>query len=135
MKQKVSRGQLIKIENASFENTPAQRGDVLWQKAPSENISFKRKERLTRESHPSGLKFQTGGGTDRVSARELRWSPAAIHSELGGSEGTYMLSVFFRVAGWWWWSSASTTSTAVLAPADGSSGGVGSRRGGLRRSN
>ena len=127
MKQKVSRGQLIKTENASSENTPAQRGDVLWQKTPSENGSFKRSERLTGGSRPSGLNFQKEAA-ELDGAREPRWSPAAIHGEAGGSGGTSVFSASFRVGGWWWWSPGSTTSAAMLAPADGDSGGCGPRR-------
>ena len=37
-------------------------------------------EGLTGGLHPSGLKFQTGK-TGRDGAREVRWSPAAIHGE------------------------------------------------------
>ena len=90
--------------------------------------------RLTGGHHPSGLNFQTRE-TGRDGAREMRWSPAAIHGEAGGSDGTFVISAPFRVGGWWWWSPASTVSTAALAPADGGSGSRGSRRRELRGSN
>ena len=43
MKQKVSRGQLIKTENASAKKPSTAKGDVLYPKAFSENGSKKRK--------------------------------------------------------------------------------------------
>ena len=64
----------------------------------------------------------TGGPTLLAGARGLRWSPAVIHGEVGGSEGTYGFTVSFRVGGWWTWSSASTTSTVASTPADGGLG-------------
>lgn len=91
-------------------------------------------ERLTGGSHPSGLNIQTRE-TGLVGARELRWSPTAIHGEARGSGGTSVFSTSFRVGGWWWWSPASTVSTAALAPADGGSGSRGPRRRELRGSN
>ena len=59
MKQKVSRGSTDKTEN-----------------------DLEKEKTLTRGSHPSGLHFQRGE-TGLVGARELWWSPAAIHGELG----------------------------------------------------
>ena len=104
------------------------------QKSP-ENDSFKEKnERLTGGSHPSGSNIQMRE-TGLVGARELRWSPTAIHSEAGGSGGTSVFSTSFRVGGWWWWSLVSTVSTAALAPADGGSGSRGPRRRELQGSN
>ena len=60
MKQKTSKGFSIKVQ-----------------------ITFRLKEtavRLTGGLHLSGLKFQTEK-TERDGAREVRWSPAAIHGE------------------------------------------------------
>jgi hypothetical protein len=74
-------------------------------------------ERLTRGSHPSGLKIKT----ELTGARGARWSPASIHGEAGEKEGTYGLTGLSRVCGWWSWSSAGTTSTAATTPADGGS--------------
>ena len=68
------------------------------------------------------------GGTRLVGARELLWSPAAIHGEAWGSEVTNVLTVSFRNGGWWCWSPVSSTSTAVSTPADGGSGVDGARR-------
>ena len=59
MKQKVSRGSTDKTENDSG-----------------------KRENTDKGSHPSGLNFQRGE-TGLVGARELWWSPAAIHGELG----------------------------------------------------
>ena len=73
--------------------------------------------------------------TERVGARRLRWSPAAIHGELGRVDGTYGFLGLFRTCGWWSWSSASSTSMVAFTPADGGSGLDGSRRGGLQASN
>ena len=75
------------------------------------------------------------GETKLVGAREPRWSPAAIHGEAGGSEGTSVLRAPFRVGGWWTWPSESTTSTATLSPADGGSGEGGTLRWLLHTSN
>ena len=47
MKQKRSRGLFEKAENASVRNTPAQKENTLSPKAPSENDSKEKKERLT----------------------------------------------------------------------------------------
>ena len=47
MKQKRSRGSFEKAENASVRNTPAQKENTLSPKAPSENGSKKKNERLT----------------------------------------------------------------------------------------
>ena len=91
-------------------------------------------ERLTGGSHTSGLNIQMRE-TGLDGARELRWSPTAIHGEAGGSGVTFEISAPFRVCGWWWWSPKSTVSTAALAPADGGSGGRGPRRRVLRRAN
>ena len=46
---------------------------------------------------PVRFKLRTG----LAGARRLRWSPALIHGEVGGSEGTYGFRVSFRVGGWW----------------------------------
>ena len=54
MKQKRSRGLFEKAENASVRNTPAQKENTLCPKAPSENGSKEKKERLPGGSHPSG---------------------------------------------------------------------------------
>ena len=54
MKQKSSRGLFEKAENASVRNTPAQKENTLSPKAPSENGSKEKKERLMGGSHPSG---------------------------------------------------------------------------------
>ena len=54
MKQKRSRGLFEKAENASVRNTLAQRENTLCPKAPSENGSKEKKERLTGGSHPLG---------------------------------------------------------------------------------
>ena len=83
-----------------------------------ENGSRGGEERLTRGSHPSGLKTPK----ELAGARRLRWSPALNHGEAERSEGTNRFRVFFRVGGWWTWPSESTTSTATLSPADGGSG-------------
>ena len=91
-------------------------------------------ERPTGGLHLSGLNFQMGK-TGRDGAQEVRWSPAAIHGEAGGSDGTFVISTSFRVCGWWWWSPAGTVSTAALAPADGGYGGRGTRRRELLGSN
>ena len=61
---------------------------------------FGKRENTDKGSHPSGLNFQRGK-TGLDGARELRWSPAAIHGEAGGSGGTRVISVSFRVGGWW----------------------------------
>ena len=74
-------------------------------------------------------------GAGLVGAREPRWSPAEIHGEAGRSESTSVFRAPFRVCGRWWWSPASTTLAATLAPADGDSGGRGSRRRELRGQN
>ena len=55
-------------------------------------------ERLTGRLHLSGLNFQTGK-TGRDGAREVWWSPAAIHGEAGGSDGTFMISAPFASVG------------------------------------
>ena len=121
MKQKSSRGLTEKTENGSNRNTPAHRENVLCPKAPTENASGVKEERLTWGVHMSGLKNLAG-------ARRLRWSPASNHGESGRSECTKSISVSFRVGGWWTWASGSTTSTATLSPADGGSGDGGELR-------
>ena len=86
-----------KAENVSVGNTPAQKENALCPKAPSENGSNKReRERLT-----GGPTRQVQISTELAGARRLRWSPALIHGEVGGSEGTYGFRVSFRVGGWW----------------------------------
>ena len=98
-------------------------------KKVQKTIRLKEKsERLTGGSHPSGLNIQTRE-TGLDGARELRWSPTAIHGEAGGSGGTSVFSTSFRVGGWWWWS------PAALAPADGGSGSRGPRQRELLGSN
>ena len=90
-------------------------------------VRLERTERLTGGSRPSGLNFQKeAAGLD--GAREPRRSPAVIHGEAGGPEGTSVFRASFRVGWWWWWSPASTVSMAALAPADGGSGEVGDLR-------
>ena len=87
-------------------------------------------ERLTGGLHLSGLKFQTEK-TERDGARGVRWSPAAIHGEAGGSEGTSVFPhrlVVVVVA-------SEYHVEASFAPADGDSGGRGTRRRELRRTN
>ena len=121
MKQKSSRGLTEKTENGSNRNAQAHRENVLCPKAPTENGSRGKKERLMWGVHMSGLK-------DLAGARRLRWSPASNHGELGGSEGTKSFSMFFRVGGWWTRPTGSTTSTATLSPADGGSGEGGELR-------
>ena len=128
MKQKTLRGFCRKVQKK------IRIRKRICQNTLSENGSKKRTERLTGGSHPSGLNIQTRE-TGLVGARELRWSPTAIHGEAGGSGGTSMFSASFRIGGWWWWSPASTTSTVALALADGGSGVDGARRGGLQGSN
>ena len=100
----------------------------------SENASLRQDREADRRVPPVRFKY-SNGAAEFAGAREPRWSPAAIHGEAGGSEGTSVLRVPFRVGWWWWWSPASTTSTVSLAPADGGSGGCGLRRRGLQRSN
>ena len=56
MKQKSSRGLTEKTENGSNRNAPAHREDVLCPKAPTENASGVKEERLTWGVHMSGLK-------------------------------------------------------------------------------
>ena len=114
MKQKVSRGLYGKVQKTFRLKETA--------------------ERLTGGLHPSGLNFQTRE-TGRDGAREMRWSPAAIHGEVGGSDGTFVISTSFHVCGRWERSSASNMWTAALAPADGGSNGRGSRRRELRGQN
>ena len=104
-----------KTENGSNRNAQAHRENVLCPKAPTENGSRGKKERLTWGVHMSGLK-------DLAGARRLRWSPASNHGESGRSECTKRFSMSFRIGGWWTWSSGSTTSMATLSPADGGSG-------------
>ena len=60
MKQKVSRGFYGKVQKTFRLKETA--------------------ERLTGGLHPSGLNFQIRE-TERDGAREVRWSPAAIHGE------------------------------------------------------
>ena len=117
MEQKRSRGLFEKAENASVRNTPAQKENTLCPKAPSKKRFEGKRERLT-----GGPTSQVQTRTELAGARRLRWSPALIHGEVGGSEGTYGFTMSFRVGGWWAWPSASTTSTAALSPADGGSG-------------
>ena len=100
MKQKVSRGQLVKTENASAKKPSTAKGDVLCPKAFSDNASFRKDRKADSGSHLSCLNFQMGG-TRLVGARELLWSPAAIHGEAWGSEVTNVLTVSFRNGGWW----------------------------------
>ena len=115
MKQKVSRGLCGKVQN---------------------NVSFKRNGcEADRRAPPIRFEFSNEGKTERDGAREVRWSPAEIHGEAGGSGGTSVISAPFHVYGWWWWSPASNVSTEALAPADGGSGSRGSRRRELRGSN
>ena len=114
MKQKTLRGLSRKVQKT------IRIRKRICQNMLSENGLKKRTERLTGGSHPSGLNIQTRE-TGLVGARELRWSPTAIHGEAGGSGGTSVFSTSSRVGGWWWWSPASTMSTAALAPADGGS--------------
>ena len=121
MKQKSSRGLTEKTEKASNRNAQAHRENVLCPKAPTENASGEKEERLTWGVHMSGLKNLAG-------ARRLRWSPASNHGKSGRSECTKSISVSFRVGGWWTWASGSTTSTATLSPADGGSGDGGELR-------
>ena len=114
MKQKVSRGLCGKVQD---------------------NFSFKRNGcEADRRAPPVGFEI-SNGETERDGAREVRWSPAAIHGEAGGSGGTSVFSTSFRVGGWWSWSPAGTTSTAALAPADGGSGSRGPRQRELLGSN
>ena len=54
MKQKSSRGLTEKTENCSNRNAPAHRENVLCPKAPTENGSRGKKERLTWGVHTSG---------------------------------------------------------------------------------
>ena len=121
MKQKSFRGLTEKTENGSNRNAPARRENVLCLKAPIENASGVKEERLTWGVHMSGLKNLAG-------ARRLRWSPASNHGESGRSECTKSISVSFRVGGWWTRPTGSTTSTATLSPADGGSGEDGELR-------
>ena len=121
MKQKSSRGLTEKTENGSNRNAPAHRENVLFPKAPTENASGVKEERLTWGVHMSGLKNLAG-------ARRLRWSPASNHGESGRSECTKSISVSIGIGGWWTWASGSTTATATLAPADGGSGDGGELR-------
>ena len=121
MKQKSSRVLTEKTENGSNRNVQAHRENVLCPKAPTENGSRGKKERLTWGVHMLGLK-------DLAGARRLWWSPASNHGELGETEGTKSFSVFFRVDGWWTRPTGSTTSTAPLSPADGGSGDGGELR-------
>ena len=78
MKQKRSRDFFEKAENASVRNTPAQKENTLSPKAPSENDSKEKKERLT-----GGPTRQVQIPTELAGARRLRWSPALIHGEAG----------------------------------------------------
>src|SRR3954465_6320549 len=90
-------------------------------------IRIERTKKLTGGSHLSGLKFKRGG-SGLAGARGPRWSPAAIHGEVGRSEVTSVLRVPFRVGWWSRWLPGSTTSAVAPAPADGGSGVVGGRR-------
>ena len=128
MKQKTLRGFCRKVQKK------IRIRKRICQNMLSENGSKKRTERLTGGSHPSGLDIQTRE-TGLVGARELRWSPTAIHGEARGMGGTSVFSTSFRVGGWWWWSPASTVSMAALAPADGGSGSRGPRQRELLGSN
>ena len=121
MKQKSNRDLTEKTENGSNRNAPTHKDNVLCPKAPTENASGVKEERLTWGVHMSGLKNLAG-------ARRLRRSPASNHGESGRSECTKSISVSFRVRGWWTWASGSTTSTATLSPTDGGSGDGGELR-------
>ena len=96
MKQKRSRGLFENAENASVRNTSAQKENTFCPKAPSENV--RRKEREADWGVPP-VRFKLR--TELAGARRLRWSPALIHGDVGGSEGTYGFTVPFRVGGWW----------------------------------
>ena len=134
MKQRRSRGLFEKAENASVRNTPAQRGKHTLPEGAFRKW-FEGKEKEADGGVPP-VRFKcSNGAAEFAGAREPRWSPAAIHGEAGGSEGTSVLRAPFRVDWWWWWLPVSTTSTASFAPADGGSGGRGARRRGLQRLN
>src|SRR4051812_7997054 len=130
MKQKLSRVLFIKTENTSVPNTPVERRKRILPEGVCRK-RFKKNKTLTGWTHPSGLKTEA----EVFGARGPRRSPAAIHGEAGGSEGTSVLRAPFRVGWWWWWSSASTTSTVAPAPANGGSGVDGARRRGLQALN
>src|SRR3954470_6944329 len=97
------------------------REDVFCPKAPTENGSRIKEQRLTCGVRMSGLKRLAG-------ARRRRWTPASNYGELGETEGTKSFSVFFRVGGSWTRPTGRTTSMATLTPADGGSGEDGELR-------
>ena len=81
-------------------NTPAQRGDVLWQKTFLENVSLRKDREADRRVPPVRFEFLKEAA-ELDGAREPRWSPAAIHGEAGESGSTSMFGASFLIGGWW----------------------------------
>ena len=98
MKKKSSRGLTEKTENGSNRNAQAHRENVLCPKAPTENGSRGKKERLTWGVHMSGLKTSPapegcGGRRRRTTAsqgdRSVPRGSARSSASVGGGLGRW----------------------------------------------
>ena len=94
MKQKVSRAQ----------NRKRQKNVSDWKRICPKALSPKKRFEYEREADEGVplVRFKSlREKTERAGARSLRWSPATIHNELGGAEGTYELRVLWRKRRCW----------------------------------